>query len=328
MTTNDRQIINNLKNDVLAGKDISFDDALALYEAGASNLSMLVDASDEIRKKFCGDRADLCSIINAKSGMCEQDCSFCAQSAHNSSGAGIYGLKPAGEILKHAKEAQNAGAHRFCVVTSGGGLSDNDLETITEAIRLIKKETSLLRCASTGKLSEQQIKKLVETGLNRYHHNVETARSFYSNVCTTQKYDEKIATIKNAKKYGIQLCVGGIFNLGETVRQRIEMAFEIKELDPDSVPLNFLNPRQGTPMENMPSMDALDAIKIIAAYRFILPRQIIRLAGGRCETLGCLEEKAMRAGVNGLLIGDYLTTKGPGARKDLAKLIKLGYRVN
>lgn len=316
-----------LINNILEGRRISYEEALAVHDSPDIQLPQLIDAAGKVRDKFCGTRIDLCSIVNAKSGLCEQDCRFCAQSSRNDGSADIYGMKEPEDILEHAMAAQKAGAHRFCVVTSGGRLGDMEFDKAVAAIKLIKENTGLMRCASLGRLNNGQLDRLAEAGLDRYHHNVETAADFYPSVCSTQEYAEKIETIRSVKQKGLQLCVGGIFNLGEMAEHRLRMAFEIRELEPDSVPLNFLNPRPGTPLSKQPPMDVFEAIKIIALYRLIMPEPVIRLAAGRCETLGCLQEKAAGAGINGLLIGDYLTTTGPGTKKDLAMLMKLGFNL-
>lgn len=236
-------------------------------------------------------------------------------------------MKMPEQILEEAKKAERFGTHRFCIVTSGGELSDEELEIALEAVKLIKENTGLKRCASLGALSADKARKLKEAGLNRYHHNLETSKSHFSGICSTMEWSEKVGTITNVANEGIEVCCGGIINLGETSAQRIEMAFELKELNPVSVPINFLNPRPGTPLENQPPLDALEAIKLLAIFRFILPKAIIRLAGGRCETLDCLQDKAVEAGINGLLIGDYLTTSGPQIGKDLKMLKKLGFSI-
>lgn len=322
-----RNQFSELIENILSGDMLTFDEAWSVYRSEAIKLPELVAGANKVRDRFCGDKVDLCSIVNAKSGLCEQDCSFCAQSAHNGTSAEIYPMKSPEEILEHAIAAEEAGAHRFCIVTSGGRLYDKEFEAAVEAVGLIKDNTSLMRCASLGRLTSGQLNQLIEAGLDRYHHNLETSSAYYPSICSTQDYQDKVETIRIVKDSGLQTCVGGIFNLGESHSQRLQMAFEIREVGPDSVPLNFLNPRPGTPLSQQPQMDVFEAIRIIALYRLIMPNPVIRLAAGRCETLGCLQEKAAEAGINGLLIGDYLTTKGPNSKKDLAMLLKLGFKV-
>lgn len=316
-----------LKDKVISGYNITFDEAIEAESFIDENLSCAVNLANEIRQNFLGSRADLCSITNARSGLCEQDCKFCAQSVHNNSQTEIYPMRSPEDLLEDAKRAEKIGAHRFCLVTSGKNLNDDEFDIALQTVKLVKENTALKRCASLGCISNEQAKTLKKAGLDRYHHNVETARGFYPSICSSQSYEEKISTIETIAEAGIEVCTGGIFNIGESPVQRIEMAFEIRSHNPASVPINFLNPRPGTPLENQPALDATEAIKYLALYRFILPRQIIRLAAGRCETFDCLQDKAVQAGINGLLIGDYLTTAGPDYRKDLKMLIGLGFSV-
>lgn len=304
---------------------ISFQEALELTELhDPGEILALVERANEVRREYRGRSVDLCSIVNAKSGACEEDCAFCAQSAHHDTNVDVYPMKSVEEIVAHAKAAEEAGAHRFCIVTRGRSLPPADFEIALRATERIREETSLKRCASMGLLNDDQARALKQAGLCRYNHNLETARSYYPYICTTHTYEDRIATIKALKRAGIETCVGGILNMGESEQQRIELAFEIKELEIDSVPMNFLNPRQGTPLAGRPILDPLEAVKYIAIYRLIMPESIIRLAGGRPETLGDLQELGIKAGADGLLIGNYLTTIGVEPSKDLAMLCALG----
>jgi len=308
--------------------NLSFEQALALTEIPDNSIDELAAIANSVRSEFSAEKIDLCSIINARSGKCSEDCKFCTQSAHNKTEPPVYPMKTADEIVRAAKRAQDAGAHRFCIVTSGAGLSDKDFKIALEAIAKIKKETALFRCASLGKLTKERAQLLKEAGLNRYHHNLETARSFFAEICTTHSYDEKIQTIKYLQEAGIEVCSGGILNLGESPTQRIELAFELKELDPVSVPINFLNPRPNTPLANRKKISANEAAKYLAIFRLILPKAYIRLAGGRAETFAGNMELPFKAGVNALLIGDLLTTKGPQACKDINLLKSMGFSVH
>lgn len=319
--------IEELANRIISGGELTFEEALALTDVEDGEVPALAKAANRVRRRFSGDRSDLCSIINAKSGLCPEDCRFCAQSAHYDCDVPIYSMLGGGEILAAAKRAEENGAHRFCIVTSGDRLSEADFATVLEAVADIKSDTSLKRCASLGRLSKDQALALAEAGLCRYHHNLETARSFFPNICTTHSFNDRLQTIINIKAVGLETCVGGIINLGESDRQRIELAFELRALEPDSVPLNFLNPRPGTPLAGRPLLDAMEAIKFIAIFRLVIPRSIIRLAAGRCETLGSYQELSFEAGINGLLIGNYLTTAGPQVAKDLAMLTGLGFDI-
>ncbi|MBI4320171.1 MAG: biotin synthase BioB [Chloroflexi bacterium] len=304
---------------------ISYEEALGLTGLhGREEIVALVDRADEVRRKHRGNRVDLCSIVNAKSGRCEENCLFCAQSAHHSAHVDVYGMKSADEIVVHAKAAEEAGAHRFCIVTRGRTLPPADFAIALEATRRIAEETSLHRCASMGLLDDEQAQALKDAGLCRYNHNLETARSHYPKICTTHSYEDRVATIKSLKRAGIETCVGGILNMGESEEQRIELAFELKEIEPDSVPMNFLNPRPGTPLFGRALFAPLEAVKYVAIFRLVMPEAIIRIAGGRAENFGELQALGIKAGADGLLIGNYLTTIGVDPADDVAMLRGLG----
>jgi len=313
--------------EITTADGIDFDTAAELADIDDEEIFELAEAANNIRRRFRGDKADLCSIVNARSGRCQEDCHFCSQSDHYDCDIETSEMVTSDKILSKAKQAEDLGADRFCIVTSGDSLSRDDFKVVMEALSRMKDETLLKRCASLGRLNKDQVASLVDAGLNRYHHNIETARSFYPKICTTHDYDERLRTIRNIKDAGIECCVGGILNLGESTEQRIEFAFELKEIGPDSVPINFLDPRRGTPLYGRPPMDALEAVKFIAIFRLIMPTTIIRLAAGRCETLGKYQKLGISAGVDGLLIGDYLTTKGPDLKRDIEALESIGFKV-
>lgn len=308
--------------------DISYDEALNLCKIPDEHLDNLTDLANRVREKFQSNKADLCSIINARSGKCPEDCKFCTQSSHHKTQSDIYPMKSVEEIVAAAKVAEKNGSHRFCIVTSGDELSEKDFEITIEATKQIKETTSLKRCASLGKLNKERAAKLKEAGLDRYHHNVETASSYFENVCSTHTYNEKAKTIEHLKEAEIETCVGGILNLGEDPKQRIEFAFELKKINPPSIPINFLNPRPGTPLENSKPISANEAAKYISIFRLIMPQASIRLAGGRCETFAEDSALPFKAGANALLIGDLLTTKGPKAEEDINLLNSLGFNTS
>jgi biotin synthase len=319
--------IASLKSEILQNEGLSFDKALALTELQAADeIENLVSLADEVRRAFCGDEVDLCSIINARSGRCTEDCAFCSQSSHYRTEVPIYPLKSCSEILTAALQAQAQGAHRFCIVTSGKSLNSREFKQVLEALQAISQATGLKRCASLGSLTEAQAFELKAAGLQRYHHNLECAESFYPRICTTHTYTQRVQTVKAVKAAGLEVCCGGILNLGETPQQRIEFIFELKALNPDSVPINFLNPRPGTPLADRILISSLEALKYIALFRLVMPRALIRLAGGRCENLQNNYEQGLKAGINGLLIGNYLTTEGPAASQDIEILNKLGLK--
>ncbi len=309
------------------GEGIDLGTALELTDIDDEDIFELAEVANDVRKRFRGDKAELCSIVNARSGRCQEDCRFCSQSDHYDCEIDTSDMVTAEEIVIRAKKAAESGADRFCIVTSGDSLSQNDMKIVIEAVARMDDETSLKRCASLGSLDGDQITALVDAGLNRYHHNIETARSFYPKICTTHDYEDRLSTIKHIKDAGIECCVGGILNLGESTEQRIEFAFELREIGPDSIPINFLDPRRGTPLFGRPPMDALEAVKYIAIFRLVMPTTIIRLAAGRCETLGKYQKLGLTAGVDGLLIGDYLTTNGPDLRGDIEALASVGFKV-
>lgn len=326
---NDWQILlSRIEQKVLSGLGIGFDQAYALTELPNKLTEDLAQIANKVRRNFSQNKVDLCSIINARSGKCTEDCKFCVQSAHYKTSPPIYPMKTVEEIVEAAKKAEENGAHRFCIVTSGGRLSEADFKVALEATGQIKEQTNLNRCASLGQLSKRRAQQLKEAGLNRYHHNIETASSYFGNICSTHSFDEKIETINHLQDAGIETCVGGILNMGETPHQRIEFAFELRKINPISVPINFLNPRPKTPLANQKPISAIEAAKYLAIFRLILPKTYIRLAGGRIETFKDNQELALNSGLNALLIGDLLTTKGPQAKEDLALLDSLGLDPN
>src|ERR687886_436460 len=265
---------------------IGFEEAL---ELGAltdhEEIGALVERAWEVRQDRFGDSTDMCSLVNAKSGGCAEDCGFCAQSRYAEADTPMHAMMEPDQILEHARAAEAAGAHRFCMVTQGQGLSKRDFEKILEGARLVSENTNLKRCVSIGHMSVERAKKLKDAGVQRVHHNVETASSYYPEVSTTVKYEGRIRTIEAVRDAGLETCVGGILNLGESSEQRVEMAFQLAELDPTSVPINLLNPRPGTKFGDRDYMDPWEAVKWIAIFRLILPAALFRLCGGRVENL-------------------------------------------
>lgn len=324
----DERAIESLAEKVMAGTAITWQEALALTGIPDDLVPALAAAAGRVRRHFSGDKVDLCSITNARSGKCSEDCKFCAQSAHYHCDTRQYPMRTAESILAAAEAAESRGAHRFCIVTSGGELSDADFAVVLYAVADIRTHTRLQRCASLGRLSKERAEALAAAGLCRYHHNLETSRSFFPSVCTTHAYDERVETVRVVKDSGIETCVGGILNLGESPAERLEFAFELRDLEPDSVPINFLNPRPGTPLESRPPLRPREAVKYLAIFRLIMPTAIVRLAGGRAETLGDEHDLGISAGVNGMLIGDLLTTQGTDVEDDLERLTRLGFDID
>ena len=260
------------------------------------------------------------SIISAQTGNCPEDCAFCSQSSYYDTEINAHPLMAAERILKAAKQSEKLGAMDFCIVVSAKGPTPKIFKMVLEAVDLLRKETNLKIGCSLGELAEEQAFKLKEHGVWRYNHNLETCRSYFPQVCTTHTYDDRVRTAELVKKAGMNLCSGGILGMGESVRQRIEFAFEIRELDPSWVPINFLNPRPGTPFANSPLVSPFEAVKTIAIYRLILPDKILMTAGGREVTLRDLQAMGLLAGANAMILGNYLTTPGRPPEEDLRML--------
>ena len=307
---------------------ITYDEALALGEIEDHGLiEALIERAWRARVERFADSTDMCSLVNAKSGGCAEDCGFCAQSRFASADTPMHAMMSPEEILEHAKAAEAAGAHRFCMVTQGQGLSKRDFQKILDGARLVARETGLKRCASIGHMSAERARALKEAGVQRVHHNVETAESYYPEVSTTVRYEGRLRTIEAVREAGLETCVGGILNLGESREQRVEMAFQLARIDPTSVPINMLNPRPGTKFGDREFMDPWEAVKWIAIFRLILPDALFRLCGGRVENLGELHAEAVRAGINGVMMGNFLTTLGSEPADDRAMFEELGLNV-
>ncbi|HMM19247.1 MAG TPA: biotin synthase BioB [Selenomonadales bacterium] len=314
-----------LGKQVLAGGRLSCDEALALTRIAEEDIPLLLAVANKVRAHFTGNRVDTCEIVNARSGGCSEDCKFCAQSARHDVKLEPYPLLSEARILAAAKQAESHGAYRFCIVTAGCGMkNDPDFGRITAAIERIGRDTGLERCCSLGILGPEQVKALKAAGITRYHHNLEAGQSFFSKICTTHSYEERVETIRLVKAAGLEVCSGGIIGMGEGWEHRIELAFALRELDVDSVPINILNPVKGTALENQPPLKPLEVLQTFALFRLILPDKILRYAGGRERALGELVPLGFLAGMNGMLIGNYLTTSGRGAAADIATIRGLG----
>jgi biotin synthase len=307
---------------------ITREEALALGELeDHAEIEALVQRAWEARTQRFGDSTDMCSLVNAKSGGCAEDCGFCAQSRFAEAQTPMHAMMDPLQILEHAKAAEAAGAHRFCMVTQGQGLSKRDFEKILEGARLVAQHTNLKRCASIGHMSAPRAKALKDAGIQRVHHNVETAESYYPEVSSTVRYEGRIRTIEAVKEAGLETCVGGILNLGETREQRVEMAFQLSELNPTSVPINLLIPNPGTKFGDRETMDPWEAVKWIAIFRLILPDALLRLCGGRIQNLRELQQLAVEAGINGVMMGNFLTTLGNTPEEDRAMFEEMGLNV-
>src|SRR6187397_438989 len=294
-----------------------------------ADIEALVERAWQARQESFGDSTDMCSLVNAKSGGCAEDCGFCAQSRFAEAETPMHAMMEPEQILEHARAAEAAGAHRFCMVTQGQGLSKRDFDRVLEGARLVAEHTNLKRCASVGHLSAARATALREAGIQRVHHNVETAESYYDEVSSTVRYEGRLRTIDAVKEAGLETCVGGILNLGETREQRVEMAFELAAIDPTSVPINLLNPRPGTKFGDRELMDPWEAVKWVAIFRLILPDALFRLRGGRNENLGAgeFQKLAVKAGLNGVMMGNFLTTLGSEPEWDREMFEELGLNV-
>jgi biotin synthase len=309
---------------------ISREEALRLGEIeDRAELEALVERAWRVRVGRFGDSTDMCSLVNAKSGGCAEDCGFCSQSRFAEADTPMHAMMSPEQILEHARAAEAAGAHRFCMVTQGQGLSKRDFERVIEGARLVAEHTNLKRCVSIGHMSAIRARALKEAGIQRVHHNVETAQSYYHEVSTTVRYEGRLRTIEAVREAGLETCVGGILNLGESREQRVEMAFQLAELDPTSVPINLLNPRPGTKFGGRELMDPWEAVKWVAIFRLILPDALFRLCGGRNENLGVgeLQQLAVKAGLNGVMMGNFLTTLGSEPEQDRGMFEELGLNV-
>lgn len=285
-----------------------------------ASLQDVLDESKLAREKYHQNNAYLCSIVNAKSGKCSENCAYCAQSAYHKTDIAIYPLLDCDELVNRAIEFSKAGATQFSIVTSGHSPTATELEVICEAGKKIKQLSDINLCCSLGILTKEKAESLIDAGFERYHHNLETAKSHFPNICTTHSYQDSIDTIRFAHEAGFKVCCGGIFGMGETWEQRLEFAETIASLEVDSVPINFLNPIPGTKLENLSILEAEEALRTIALFRLIFPQKNIGLCGGRELILKNSQQQLFEAGANGIMLGNYLTTSGGGISDDIRLL--------
>lgn len=317
-------VVEELKQKVLEGGEISREEALALGEAP---LEELAEAAEEIRRKRCGRKFDVCTIVNGKCGLCPEDCKYCAQSAHyQAKCVQSHGLLSTEELLEGARYNKDRGVLRYSIVTSGRKLSDQEVDQVCESIHVIRQETGIEICVSFGLLGEEQFEKIKRAGASRVHCNLESSDRFFGQVCTTHTYEDKINTLKAAAKAGLSVCSGGILGLGETMEDRIDMVLTARGLGVKSIPVNLLNPIPGTPFENNVPLTREEAMRCVAIFRFLIPEAAIRLAGGR----GLLEDKGrgcFQSGANAAISGDMLTTAGITVETDMEMIRDLGFEV-
>ena len=315
-------VVKELKEKALHGEWITREEALVLSQAP---LAELREAADEIRKMMCGNGFDLCTIVNGKCGKCSEDCKYCAQSAHyHTACSETYPLLSAEELLEGARYNGARGVLRYSIVTSGKRLSNREVDQVCESIRRIKEETNIEVCVSFGLLGEMQFRKIKAAGASRVHCNLESSARYSPEVCTTHTYEEKIKTLKAARRAGLSICSGGILGLGETMEDRIDMVLTARELGVKSIPVNLLNPIPGTPYEKNRPLTNEEACRCVAVFRFLIPDASIRLAGGR-GLVGDKGEACFRSGANAAISGDMLTTAGITVETDMELIKRLGF---
>ena len=313
--------LKKLADDIINGKRLKREDDLSFFIN--CDLDALLEGADKIREYFCGDKVDLCTIINGRSGRCGEDCKYCAQSAHNHTNCEVYDFLPKEKILAEALANEKEGVDRFAIVTAGRSLSGEDFEKAIDAYETMHRECKLDLCASLGFLTKEQFHRLHEAGVTSYHDNIETSRRNFPNICTTHTYDEKIATIKMAQEEGFCVCSGGIIGMGETWEDRLDMAVSLAELGIMSIPINALMPIPGTPLENLKQLSEEDILRTIAFFRYINPEANVRLAAGRALVTND-GEAAFSGGASATITGNMLTTSGSTIESDKKLLLGLG----
>lgn len=317
-------MIEILKEKILKGGQISREEAILLYNTG--NKQELFEAAGQIRDKMAGRRFDTCSIINARSGRCSENCKWCAQSAVFKTNIEEYELVDEQTCLQMARLNDKYGVDKFSFVTSGRALSDRNIDRLCDYARKIKETSELHLCASMGLLKKTQLQKLMDAGIKRYHCNLETSPHYFSSLCTTHTTTEKIETIRAAQEIGMEVCSGGIIGMGESMEDRIDLALTLRELGIKSIPMNILNPIPGTPLEGAPALSDEEILTTIAVFRFIHPDAYLRFAGGRM-LIAHIETEAIRAGINAAIVGDLLTTVGSKVLEDMEKVKALGFNL-
>jgi len=300
-----------------------------IYATEEEYFKFILPLAAQLREIAFGKEVSFCSIVNAKSGACVETCNFCSQSASfKGTAAPLYPLMKADQIVEKAKEAENLGGTEFSIVTSGRALTkEHEMNTLVEAFQKIREQTQLESCASLGLMKREDLVRLKEAGMRHFHHNIETAKSFFPQVVQTHTWEEEVETIKIAQELGLETCCGGIMGMGESLEQRVEFVMQLKEISPHSIPINFLNPRPGTPFENTEQLSPLDCLKIISALRIAMPNKDLFVCGGREVNLKDYQDKMFEAGASGTMLGNYLTTRGREVEDDQAMIARLGFKV-
>jgi biotin synthase len=320
----DPAFIRGCMDKVLAGGSITFEEAERLL--AADDVMALADCANTITRAFNGDTVDVEALINAKSGKCPEDCSFCAQSSFYDTGITKYPLLPKDVLVENAKKAKESGATSFCLVCAYRDPPEKDFQQICETISDIRSKVDIEVNVSLGFMTPARARKLRELGVKRYNHNLEAAESYFSKICKTHDFADRVNTAKIVKEAGLELCSGGIIGMGEGKKERLELAFSLASLHPEEVPINILIGREGTPMAGFEPIEPLEAIKTIAVWRFIMPKTILKIAGGREVHLKDKDRLALKAGANGIITGGYLTTGGNEPNKDIAMIKEIGLK--
>jgi biotin synthase len=318
------EFIDRCKEKIISGQRISGEDAKKLINVSNDALEYLSNAANEITRKLNGDLIDVETLINAKKGNCPEDCSFCSQSAFYKSGIDTYQLLPPEIIVENARKTKNDGVKSFCLVCAWRGPSELDFEQICEVIKQVNDSVGIEVNCSLGFISEQMALRLKNLKVKRYNHNLESSRSFFSQICTTHTYQNRIDTARIVKQVGLELCCGGIIGMGESRIQRLEMGLDLSELDPEECPINILVPQKGTPLEFQEKISLGEILRTIATYRFLMPKTILKIAGGREVYLTNDQEKVLLGGANGIITGGYLTIGGNTPKDDLQMIAQLG----
>ena len=311
---------------VIAGGEIARDEARQLLQVEGEELYDLFYAAHKVRRHFHGDRVTFCSILPTKFGNCSEDCGFCAQSAHFDTGVAPHAMMDSGDVAKACESARDNGASAFGIVNSGRGPTKREWPKIMEAVESMKKVDGICHCATLGRLDEGQARDLKRAGVRRINHNLETSKEFFPKIVSTHGWQERVDTVRLAQKAGLEACVGCIFGMGESVDDRVSVAFSLKELNPAVVPLNFLYPIAGTPLADAPRLAPLEILRIVAVMRLVLPRQDLKVAGGREKNLRDLQSWIFYCGATSALIGNYLATYGRPHGDDLQMIKDLGLR--
>lgn len=317
---------NALSNKILDGGALDREEALSLLRADDDELLLILDAAFRVRVHYHGREIRLQVLKNVKSGTCGENCAFCSQSASSDSPIERYPMRTVEELVAGAAEAQDRHAVRYCMVTAGRGPIEKDLDVLCEAVRRIKRDVPIEICASLGLLNDDQARQLVEAGVDRFNHNLETSRRYFPTICTTHSYDDRVGTVRAARAAGMEICCGGIVGMGETLEDRVELAFALRELQVHSIPVNFFDPRPGTPLAHVERITPVAALKALAMFRLVNPEREIRVAGGREVNLRHLQPLAFYP-ANSMFTEGYLTTSGQGYERDMAMIRDAGFTV-